>query len=204
MTNDPSNLEPQLLFTSSGQQQPHALPRKASRPSQKTSGTIARAATGSAHATCQTAFTSSPTKAIMERYPHSADSAASALRAALPVTADSRRFSLASRGMHAAAAIRMAIPRSVGLGSLCPSRAVTEVATTQAARANRSPPAIRATLRSACSCAALTRNLQSTTTADMSSIALSPPKASNAGLRARHAEKSDTAASIVIEAMVIA
>jgi hypothetical protein len=41
---------------------------------------------------CQTAFVSSPNKAIKERYPQSADSAASALRAALPVSADKRRF----------------------------------------------------------------------------------------------------------------
>src|SRR5579864_8586284 len=49
---------------------------------------------------------------------HSADCAASALNAALPVAPDRRRFSLASHGMTAAAATRMAIPRNVGLGSL--------------------------------------------------------------------------------------
>ncbi len=175
-----------------------------SRPSQTTSGTIAKAATESAHGTCQKAFTTSPVKAIKERYPHSADSAASALRAALSVTADSRRFSLASRGMHTAAAIRMAIPRGVGFASLYPSNAMTETATTQAARAKSSSPAMRAARRAACSCATLVRNLQNTTTADRSSIALSPPNARSAGLRARHAARRDMAASTLIQTIVIA
>ena len=56
-------------------------------------------------------------KAIREKYPHSADSAASALRTALPDSADSHRFSLASNGMNNAAAIRMAMPRRFDLGS---------------------------------------------------------------------------------------
>ena len=59
-------------------------------------------------------------------------------------------------------------------------------------------------LRSACSCAALVRNLQNTTTADASSMALSPPNASSAGLLARHAAKRAIAASALIQAIVIA
>ena len=90
----------------------------ASRPSQTMSGKITEAENGSAHFTCQTVLIAIPAKAISERYPHSADSAASALRAALPVTADSRRFSFASHGMTVAAATKIAIPRTVGLGSL--------------------------------------------------------------------------------------
>jgi hypothetical protein len=38
--------------------------------------------------------------------------------------------------------------------------------------------------------------------AERSSIALSPPKASSAGLRATHAAARDTAASIVIQTIV--
>jgi hypothetical protein len=50
----------------------------------------------------------------------------SALKAALPVVADRRRFSFASHGMTTAATTRMAIPRNVVLGSLYPRRLVTE------------------------------------------------------------------------------
>ena len=174
------------------QQHPQGLPRIASRPSQTTSGTIANAATESAHATRQTAFTTNPTKAIRERYPHSADSAASALRAALPVTVESRRFSLASRGMHTAAAIRMAIPEKRWFGLTVSEQYRDGSSDKTCSEANSNTPAIWAARRSACSCAALARNRQSTTTADMSSTALSPPNASSAGLRARHAAKSDT------------
>jgi putative transposase len=42
------------------------------------------------------------------------------------------------------------------------------------------------------------------TTADASSMALSPPNASRAGLRARHAANKDTAASALIQTIVIA
>jgi len=164
---------------------------------------MSRAAAGSAHRTCQIALRTNPSRAIRERYPHSADSAASVLRAALAVAADSRRFSLASTGINTAAAIRIAIPRRVGLGSPYPSNVMTEVATTHAARRKSSTPAIRAACCSACSGAALARNRERTTTADASSMALSPPNATSAGLCARHAAKRDTAASALIHATVI-
>lgn len=93
------------------QQQPQAWPRIALRPSLTISGVTAKAANGSAQGMCQIAFTTIPTKAITDRYAHNADSAASALRDALPVIADSLRFSQASQGMIAAAAIRTAIPK---------------------------------------------------------------------------------------------
>jgi len=64
---------------------------------------MSRAATGSVHFTCQIALIASPAKAISERQAHSADRAASALNAALPVAPDSCRFSFASHGMTAAA-----------------------------------------------------------------------------------------------------
>ena len=104
--------------------------------------------------------------------------------------------------MTTAAATKIAIPRNVGLGSLYPSRLVTEVTVTKAARANNKAPATRAARLSASPCAAVARNLHSTTTAEKSSMALSPPKASRAGLRARHAAKTDTAASTLIQTIV--
>jgi hypothetical protein len=106
--------------------------------------------------------------------------------------------------MNAAAAMRIPIPSRLGLASLYPSNAMTEVATTQAASTNSNTPAILAARRSVSPRAALAWNRQSTTTADASSMALSPPKASNAGLCARHAANKDTAASALIQTIVIA
>src|SRR4029077_13420310 len=106
----------------SAQQQPQAWRRIALWPSMTINGVTARAATGSAHGTCQMALTPIPTKAITEKYAHNAASAASALRDALPVTADSLRFSQANQGMIAAAAIRTAIPKLLGRGSLYPRK----------------------------------------------------------------------------------
>jgi hypothetical protein len=60
----------------------------------------------------------------------------------------------------------------------------------------------RAAHLSACPCSVLARNRHSTTTPEKRSMALSPPNASSAGLRARHAAKSDTAASALIQAIV--
>ena len=97
---------------------------------------MAIAASGSAHFTRHIALIASPAKAMSDRYAHSADCAVSALNAALSVVDDSRRFSFASSGMTAADAASMAIPRNVGLGSPYPSNVMTEVTTTQAARAN--------------------------------------------------------------------
>jgi len=99
----------------SDQQQPQPFPRMASQPSQTMSGRTAKAEMGSAHFTCQIALIANPAKAMSERQAHSADCAASALNVALPVAPDSRRFSLASHGMTAAATIKIAIPRTVGL-----------------------------------------------------------------------------------------
>src|SRR6266478_6089920 len=56
------------------------------------------------------ALTASPAKAIQDRYPHTADSAASALNAALPVAIESCRFCAASQGMIIAASPSRAIP----------------------------------------------------------------------------------------------
>jgi hypothetical protein len=69
-------------------------------------------------------------------------------------------------------------------------------------QANNKPPATRAARLSASSCPAVARNLHSTTTAEKSSMALSPPNARRAGLRARQAEKRDTTASTLIHAIV--
>jgi hypothetical protein len=62
-----------LELRENDQQQPHGLPRNASLLSQTMRGTTANAATGSAQATCQTAFTTSPSKAIRDRYAHKPD-----------------------------------------------------------------------------------------------------------------------------------
>lgn len=83
-----------------------------------------------------------------------------------------------------------------------PSRLMTEVTATKAASVNNNNPATRAARLSASPCAALARNLHRTTTAEKSSMALSPPKASSAGLRARQAAKRDTTASTLIHAIV--
>ncbi len=96
-------------------QQLQGLPRSTSLPSHRMSGIMTRAAVGSAHFTCQISLTASPAKAMSERQAHSPDCVAYALNAALPVAPDSRRFSFASHGMTAAAAIKIASPRIVGL-----------------------------------------------------------------------------------------
>ena len=49
---------------------------------------------------------------------------------ALPVAAESLRFSRASHGMIVTAAIKIAIPKSVGVGSLWPLRARADATAT--------------------------------------------------------------------------
>jgi hypothetical protein len=66
---------------------------------------------------------------------------------------------------------------------------------------NNNAAAIRATCFSDRSWAE-ERNRHNTAAAERSSIALSPPKASSAGLRAFHAADSDMAASTVIQRIV--
>jgi len=78
------------------------------------------------------------------------------------------------------------------------------VIATYAASTNNKAPVTRAARVSASSCAAIARNPHITAAAEKSSMALSPPKASKAGLRARHAAKKDTTASTLIHAIVIA
>lgn len=60
----------------------------------------------------------------------------------LPVIADSFRFSQASHGMIAVAAIRTAMPKWLGLGSLYPSIVKADTVTTKAASTNNSVPAM--------------------------------------------------------------
>ena len=112
-----------------------------------TSGTIAKATAESANVTRQTAFTTSPAKAIRERYPHSADSAASALRAVLPVRGLTAAFSPCEQRHKHGCCYQNGDPQKGWLGLLYPDNAMTEAATTQAARMNSSPPAIRAARR---------------------------------------------------------
>jgi hypothetical protein len=64
------------------------------------------------------------------------------------------------------------------------------------------PAQLNSNFLSTSSCASRARNLHSTTTAEKSSMALSPPNASRAGLRARQAAKRETTASTLIHAIV--
>src|SRR6202790_4827642 len=79
---------------------------------------------------------------------------------------------------------------------------MTEVTATKAASANNKAPAARAARLSTFSGVSLARNLHRPPPADKSSMALPPPNASRAGLRARQAAKRDTAASTLIQAIV--
>src|ERR1700740_1762013 len=115
-------------------QQGQGLPLLASHPSLAISGNNARAATGSAQLTFQIAFTARPAKAINARYPQTADSAASALNAVLPVTVESCRFCAASQGMIAAARMSNTTPKRLGRASTCPSSVRTEASATNTAR----------------------------------------------------------------------
>lgn len=62
---------------------------------------------------------------------------------------------------------------------------------------------MRAAFLSARSSALRIRNLHKTTRAESSSMALSPPNARSAGLRALHAADNETAASTLIQAIVM-
>src|SRR6266446_8172041 len=151
-------------------------------------GVRARAAIGSAHGLFQMAFTTSPTRAIQAMYPQRADSAASDFKAALEVTTANFRFRLASQGIITAAASRIPIPTRLRWASRYPKKVKIEVTTTKPASAKSKPPAIRA----ACVSPSAKRKRQNTTAAESSSIKLSPPKASNAGLCEVQAVPRDT------------
>jgi hypothetical protein len=188
-------------FTPTSQQ---GFPFIASHPSRTIKGKRASAANGSAHLIPQIALTTRPAKAIKAIYPQTADSAASPLNAALAVAAESCRFCFASQGMTAAASMSTTIPMGLERGSTCPSRAKTEVRATNAPRTKSKPPAIVAARCSSWSPRDGERNRQSTTAAESSSTALSPPKPRRAGLRAIHAAPNDAAASTVIQTSVSA
>ncbi len=96
----------------------------------------------------QSAFATKPASAMIDKYPQRADSAASALSAALAVTTDSLRFCRASKGMPMAATINTEIPMMLDLGSRWPSRANVAMSATLAANTNRRPAVIRAAERS--------------------------------------------------------
>ena len=178
------------------------LPFHASHPSRMMSGNNASAATGSAQLTLQTAFTARPAKAIKARYPQTADSAASARNAALPVVIESCRFCAASQGMIIAASPSTAIPIRLGWASTCPNNVRTEVVTTNAASTNSNPPAILPARSSACSRCDDALKCRNTTAAERSSTALSPPKARSARLRAVQAAPNETPASTLIQRIV--
>ena len=142
------------------QQQSQGFPLRACQPSRATSGMRHSAATGSAHVIPQKAFSTRPASAMIDKYPHSADSAASALKAALAVAVDNLRFCCASRGITTAATLNTAIPSRLGFTSRWPSSANAATSATYAANANRRPPVILAANRSVCSPLHFDRNRQ--------------------------------------------
>src|SRR5437879_5580583 len=78
----------------------------------------------------------------------------------------------------------------------------TEVIAMKTARIASRAPAIRAAYFSVNSGLELERKRQETTAAERSSIVLSPPNPSRAGLRALHAAARETTASTIIQAIV--
>jgi hypothetical protein len=81
-------------------------------------GVAIKAAAGSAHRMLQIALQANPIRAMLARYAQAADCAESARNDALPVAAESTRFSRANHGIPTAAAIRIANPTQLGLTSL--------------------------------------------------------------------------------------
>ena len=163
-------------------QQEHGLPFIASHPSRTIRGNSTNAATASAQLTFQTALMARPAKAINARYPHTADSAASALNAALPVATKSSLFCFASQGITTAARMSITIPTGLGRTSLYLSSVAAEAKATNAASAKSRPPAILAACCSSRSPLDCEKKRHNTTVAESISTALSPPKASSAGL----------------------
>src|SRR5260370_2625765 len=137
-------------------------------------------------------------KADLEALCQREDWAASAFRAALAVIAASCRFRLASQGIATAAVNKIPIPTRLRSASRYLRKFKTEVSTTSTARAKSRTPAIRAARASL----GVNRKRQNTTAAESSSIKLSPPKASRAGLCEVQAVPSETTASTVIQTMV--
>src|SRR6516162_8593618 len=88
------------------------------------------------------------------------------------------------------------------LREACPNSARTAAKATNAARTKSKPPAILAARCSACSPRDDGWKRQSTTAAERSSTALSPPKPRSDGLRAAQAAPNDTTASTLIQASV--
>ena len=172
--------------------------RTAPQPSFTIRGTRAKAATGSAQDFPHSAFATKPIKAIQAMYPHRPDCAASALRAALEVTAANCRFRLASHGITTPAATKIPIPTRLRCASRYPRKFKTEVSVTRPASAKSKTPAIRAARDSM----RPNRKRHNTTAAERSSIKLSPPKANRAGLCEVQAVPSETTASTVIQIMV--
>jgi hypothetical protein len=176
----------------------------ASHPSFTTNGTRITPAIGSASGFLKTALASSPAKAIHERYPQAEDCAASASRDAAESCLASFRFCLASHGIPTAANISRPIPIKLGRGSPYPRSDLIEMIRTNAATRNSNAPQMRAAVVSARtdSEGALDRNRHRTTIAEMSSMALSPPKPRRAGLRAFQADVRAAMASPIIQTMV--
>jgi hypothetical protein len=105
----------------------------------------------------------------------------------LSVKADSRRFSFASRGMHTAAAIRIAIPRRAWFRFAASEHCHDGSAEHSNNWGEQQHSGNLGCLLLSSSDVALVRNIQNTATADASSMALSPPNAEKRRTSARHA-----------------
>jgi hypothetical protein len=176
----------------------------ASHPSFTTNGTRINAATGSASDFPRIALATNPASPIHERYPQREDCAASAFRDGAESCVARFRFCLASQGIPKPATINRPMPTKLGRGLSYPRNASDEVTRTNAATKNSKAPATRAAVFSTRmdSRSVLDRNRHRTTVAESSSMALSPPKARSAGLRAVQAEERATMASTVIQIIV--
>ena len=104
--------------------------------------------------------------------------------------------------INIAAKSSMTILVTLGLGSPWPIKFTADTVATQASSRNSNAPATRAAGPSLVSHAEPDQNLHSTTTAEASSMMLSPPKARSVGLQARHTENNETTTSTNIQTIV--
>jgi hypothetical protein len=183
------------------QQHPQACPRHADLASRIRNGTATSAAAGSIQEICHREFSETPANAVSAKYAHVADCTASAASAALPLRRAPRRFSVASTGMAIRAASVIAMPLNEASGRKPRTSEATAIPATATASRYSSTAAARPALRSEMCIAGI--NCRSTTDADASSMRLSEPNASIAGLRAALAAYRATPHSTSIHANVM-
>ena len=134
------------------QQQSQGFPLRACQPSRATTGMRHSAATGSAHVIPRRHSDTRPASAMIDKYPHSADSAAFCSQ----VPHWQSRWTTCASAVPAGAL--QPLPHSIqqsqvrlGFTSRWPSSANAATSATYAANANRRPPVILAANRSVCS-----------------------------------------------------